>query len=147
MLGSINSVRDWFLPSGCISVWVSHWLDIPSICSIYVSAHLIRTHFGLKVCGWVTDPIPILGVLPGYRKWPFHESYPSLLGVSGWDIFIDNLGTPTVPGLWYILEILYPAHCHFAFSLSCSTYTWSPITLLSLLFSSPTKFPHSIHLW
>ena len=83
MLGSINSVRDWFLPSGCISVWVSHWLDIPSICSIYVSAHLIRTHFGLKVCGWVTDPIPILGVLPGYRKLPFHEPYPSLLGVSG----------------------------------------------------------------
>lgn len=40
----INSIRDWFLPMG----WVSHleWLAIPSICSIFVPAHLVgRTHF------------------------------------------------------------------------------------------------------
>jgi hypothetical protein len=66
-----------------------------SLCSISVPALLVgRTKFGLKFCEWVEDLISLLGVLPGYRRWPFQVPYSPLLGVSGRATLNDSLEPP-----------------------------------------------------
>lgn len=50
---------------------VSYCLAIPSVSDdIFIPAFLVhRAIWGTKFCGWVGILTPILGLLPGYRKW------------------------------------------------------------------------------
>jgi hypothetical protein len=46
---------------------------------------------GQRFCGWVGVLIPLLGVLPDYRRWLLRAPYLPLVGVSARVILLDSL--------------------------------------------------------
>jgi hypothetical protein len=93
---------------------------------------------GVWFCGKVTLLIHFLGVLPGYQKWPLHDPYPTLLGISVGVAPIDSLGLLPIPVLWHILEIYIPSPINFP-----SLFPALPVHMVSPYptpFSSPFQF-------
>ena len=82
----------------------------PCPLSLSLSLHILEAGhiLGQRLCGWVAVLIHPLGVLPGYRKWPFQDPSPPLLESSATVASIDCLGLLPIPGLWQVIEIIHP---------------------------------------
>ena len=86
-----------------------------------------------RFCGWVTDLIPLLGILPGYRKWPLPDPYPLLLGGSVTVTPIYPLGHPPIPILCHVLEMT-PTSYPFPFTLTVFSLCLLPSSSTVILF-------------
>ena len=105
-----------------------------SLCSIFFPAYFVgRTHFESKAFGWVAILISPVGVLPGYRKWPLQDPYPSLLEISARVAPIRPSGAAPYPRSLACSKD-WPLPFLISFSLPCSPHVWSPPT-------SPLPFP------
>lgn len=63
-----------------------------NFCSIFTPAYLGIV--GLRFCGWLGIPVPLLEVFPGYRRWPFQVPYHPLLGALARVPLIDSWKIP-----------------------------------------------------
>ena len=133
---------------GWISIWASIWLTIPWISALTLS---------LCVLAWRQDTYwvevfevgllsfsPTLGVLPGYRKWPLQDAYPTLLGVSVRVTAIETLGPPLIPDLLHVPEV-HPTIPPNSFLLPCSLYTLLPYIHNLFPFPAPLASTSSLY--
>ena len=92
----INSVRDWYLSMGWVSIWAGYWLVIPSVSASYpVPAFLVdRIKFGLKVLwvGWCPYSSP--GVPAWLQEVASSGSISPMLWVTAKVILIDSWAPP-----------------------------------------------------
>ena len=99
---------------------------------------------GQKFSGWVGVLIPLLGVLPGYRRWPNQVPYPLQLGFSSRVIPRDFLGLLLSPRSLSLENILLAANniCPLPCCPSTDDLAWFP-SLSPLGFSLLSNFQTS----
>ena len=127
-----------------VSNWDSHWLAIPSFCSILITAHLVhKKHIGLKVFHVDYHPYPSSGSPFWLQEVATSESICMFGTTLNYFLSpIDSLGSFPICGFWHIPEIAHtilpqPMTCCYHqpfFSLPCSLYIWSST-------SSPAPLP------
>lgn len=97
---------------------------IHEIMTIFQGGHTLSQ----RLRGWVVAITFLLGVLPGYRKYPLQDPYRQLLEVWTRAATTDTLGSSPIPCIWNVLFL----HLWFQFSLLCSPNAWSspyPLTI------------------
>ena len=108
---------------------------------------------GWRCCKLFSVPLPILEILPGYRRWPLQSLQPQMLGISASFTLIDSLEPPTTSSLWSLQLIpeMHPPQRE----LFCYLSLLSPNLSLSMLpfqaLSSPGTSFHptqsDFHFW
>lgn len=69
-----------------------HWLSTPSSSGPPLPQHLLQEGqiVGKRLFGYVNGPVPLLGALPGYRRWPVYAPYPQLPGDLAWVTLVGS---------------------------------------------------------